>query len=155
MKMIKLWMMVLVFVMGSFAWGDESEDMNSQENVEQPQQAQERKPIERGRPGLNRPNQSDDIVLDYQGLVQQIDDMRRHEEDVMHQLEDLSHKYEDGLKKLEDTQKALDDELKDFKEWHDKAVEEMKKINQNPEPTHIKGEVRGAPNDRYTSGYPS
>ncbi|MBI1883733.1 MAG: hypothetical protein HYS08_05965 [Chlamydiae bacterium] len=91
----------------------------------------------------------DDVVLDYRGLIQQIDEMRRHEEDVMHQLEDVSKKYEEGLQKLQETQEKFEKELNDFQKWHEESVKAMKDISQNSQPTEIKGEVRGAPSDRY------
>ncbi len=112
------------------------------------------KPIEEGT--RNFPSgpmvSTGDIVLDYRSLVQRIDDMRIHEDDVIRKLEDLSRSYEDGLKKLDDMNQKLEAKIKEIQDWYDKVSEKMEKISTSAsEPQEIKGEVRGAPSDRYSS----
>jgi hypothetical protein len=106
-------------------------------------------------PEYNQPpsTETGDIVMDYRSLIQKIDEMRVHEEEVLRKLEDLSRSYEDGLKKLEDTQKELEDELQDLKAWHEKEADRLANISGGSGPVEIKGEIRGAPSDRYTSSY--
>ena len=95
-----------------------------------------------------------DLVLNYRGLIQKIDDMRQHEEEVLRKLEDLARSYDDGLRKIEETQKKLEDQIDKFEDWHDQAVERMKTINEAwAKPQEIKGEVN-KPSDRYKSSYP-
>jgi len=106
-------------------------------------------------PEYNQPpiTETGDIVMDYRSLVQKIDEMRVREEEVLRRLEDLSRSYEEGLKKLEDMQKELEDEIEDLKAWHEKEADRLANISGGSGPVEIKGEVRGAPSDRYTSSY--
>lgn len=98
--------------------------------------------------------ESEDVVLDYRGLIRKIAEMRQHEDEVLRKLEDLSNTYEDRLTQLEDTQEALEKELKELKEWHEKAMDKMKAIAQASESREVKGQITGTPSDRYTAGYP-
>ncbi len=110
------------------------------------------RPIEEARDFRGPMVSTGDIVLDYRSLVQRIDDMRMHEDDVIRKLEDLSRNYEDGLKKLDDMNQKLEAKIKEIQDWYEKVSEKMEKINSSwSEPQEIKGEVRGAPSDRYSS----
>ena len=94
---------------------------------------------------------SGDILLDYRGLMQQIDQMRQHEQQVLQQLEDLTKSFEGALKKIEQLEDALNQQRREFQEWYEKKEKERDKALEGVfDPVEIKGTVT-APSDRYYS----
>lgn len=93
-----------------------------------------------------------DIVMDYRSLVQQIDDMRAREEETLRRLDDLARRYEDVVNQLEDLEKKWEATADEFKHWAEESQEKMEKMNASwAEPTEVRGQVHGAPSDRYTT----